>query len=122
MFSIIESANANIPNGHYSQAIEANGFIFTSILLGVTQDNNETDFEQQLKIIFVNIEKILIEKGSGLGKVIKLNIYLTDIDDWSKANEIVAMYFKEHKPARGILSVPQLHLKAKVAAEVIAIK
>lgn len=122
MLKIIETNKVSQPNGHYAQAIEVNGFIYTSILLGVTFDGNSISFEEQLTTILKNIEIILIEGGSNLTKVVKLSVFLTDIKDWDKANAIISTFFNSHKPTRGILAVPHLHLQAKVAAEVIAVK
>lgn len=122
MFTIIESENVPAPKGHYSQAIECNGLIFTSVQSGVGNGNKETDFETQLHTIFNNLQKLLSDAGSNLNKVIKLTIYITDIDNWGKADEIVKYHFKDHKPARGVLTVSALKSNAKVSVEVIAEK
>ena len=121
--NIIATDKAARPNGHYSQAIEANGFIFTSVQLGIT--NNTTDnqtISQQLLSALNSTEQILLSAGSSLRKVVKLTIYLSDIANWPQIDVVVADVFGEHKPARGVIPVKELHLGAKVAIDVIAVK
>jgi len=119
--NIISTDNASKPNGHYSQAIEANGFIFTSVQLGLAPDE-VASVSQQLKNALHNTEQILIAAGSGLDLVVKLTIYLSDISEWSTVNMVVAEVFGNHKPARGVVPVNDLHLGSKVAVDVVAVK
>jgi len=119
--NIISTENASKPNGHYSQAIEANGFIFTSVQLGLAPNEIAT-VSQQLRNALYNTEQILIAAGSGLDLVVKLTIYLSDISEWATVNVVVAEIFGNHKPARGVVPVNDLHLGSKVAVDVVAVK
>ena len=119
--NIISTENASKPNGHYSQAIEANGFIFTSVQLGLAPNEIAT-VSQQLRNALYNTEQILIAAGSGLDLVVKLTIYLSEISEWATVNVVVAEIFGNHKPARGVVPVNDLHLGSKVAVDVVAVK
>ena len=118
---IISTDQAPKPNGHYSQAIEANGFIFTSVQLGLSPNETAT-ISQQIGNALRNTEQILIAANSGLSQVVKLTIYLSDISEWPEIDKIVTEMFGDHKPARGVIPVKDLHLGAKVAVDVVAVK
>jgi len=117
----ISTDRAPKPNGHYSQAIEANGFIFTSVQLGLSPNETAT-VSQQIRNTLRNTEQILIAANSGLSQVVKLTIYLSDISEWPEIDKIVTEIFGDHKPARGVIPVKDLHLGAKVAVDVVAVK
>ena len=119
--SIIHSEQASKPHGHYSQAVEANGFIFTSVQLGFSEGIND-QVGAQLRNALRSTEKILLSAGSSLQQVVRLTIYLRSISDWEEVNRIVAEIFGEHKPARGIIPVTDLHMGAHVAVDLIALK
>lgn len=119
--NIISTDTASKPNGHYSQAIEANGFIFSSVQLGLSP-NETASVSQQITNALHNTEQILLSAGSNLNKVVKLTIYLSDITNWAEIDTIVSEKFGEHKPARGVIPVGDLHLGAQVAIDVIAVK
>ena len=118
---IISTENASKPNGHYSQAIEANGFIFTSVQLGLAP-GEKAEIAQQFRNALYNTEQILLAAGSDLRHVVKLSIYLSDISAWAELNLVATEIFGDHKPARGVIPVNDLHLGAKVAVDVVAIK
>lgn len=122
MLNIINTTSVPAPNGHYSQAVEANGFIFTSVQLGVSPKKPDASVSDELKTILYNIEQILLASESKLSKVVKITIYLSDITDWAIVDKVIEEFFGAHKPARGIIPVGDLHLGAKVGAEVVAIK
>ena len=66
------------------------------------------------------MKRILHEAGSDLDRVVKVNAYITDINDWAEFNTIYAEYFGDHRPARAVLPVGPLHYGFKVEIEVIA--
>ncbi len=110
--------------GPYSQAIEANGFIFCSGQIGIDPEAGALveGIENQTKQVLNNLKQVLEEAGSGLEKVVKSTVYLSDINDYSKMNEIYGQYFTDHKPARAAFAVAGLPLGALVEIEVIAVK
>lgn len=122
--NIISTDKAPAAVGPYSQAIEANGFLFCSGQIGldpVTGLMKET-LEEQSTQIFENIDAVLAEAGVDKNHVIKTTIFIKNIDDFSKVNDMYATYFGEHKPARSTVEVSNLPKGAIIEIEVIAVK
>ena len=111
--------------GPYSQATEVNGFIFTSGQLPLVPETGELisdDIKKATARSLDNIKAILEEAGSSLDKVLKVNIFLDDVNDFAAVNEVYAEYFTEHKPARSCVEVANLPKKALIEIEAIAVK
>jgi len=108
--------------GPYSQAIIANGMVFTSgqIALNSNGEIVADDVEGQTKQVITNLSEVLKEAGSSLDKVIKTTIFLSDMDDFKAVNEVYASFFNEHKPARSTVAVKTLPLNVKVEIDCIA--
>jgi len=108
--------------GPYSQAIIANGMVFTSgqITLNSNGEIVADDVEGQTKQVLTNLNEVLKEAGSSLDKVIKTTIFLSDMDDFKAVNEVYASFFNEHKPARSTVAVKTLPLNVKVEIDCIA--
>ncbi len=109
--------------GPYSQAIldKETNVIYVSGQIAIDPETNtfdETqDIEQQTERIMQNIEAILKEAGSNINNTLKIRIYLTDMSDFPKINEIYGSYFTNHKPARATIGVASLPLGAKIEIE-----
>ena len=113
------------PVGHYSQAIVSGGFLFTSGILPIKIKTSEklpidSSIEEQLNVVFDNLSKLLQEVGITSDKVIKATVYIAGGENWGIVNELFAKYFGEHRPARSIIPVPELHFGYKVELEAIA--
>lgn len=113
------------PMGHYSQAIVSNGMLFTSGILPIKINTSEklpieSSIEEQLNVVFDNLNQILQEVGISPDKVIKATIYISGGENWGIVDELYAKYFGEHRPARSIIPVPELHFGYKVELEAIA--
>jgi len=108
--------------GPYSQAIIANGMVFTSgqIALNSNGEIVANDVEGQTKQVITNLSEVLKEAGSSLDKVIKTTIFLSDMDDFKAVNKVYASFFNEHKPARSTVAVKTLPLNVKVEIDCIA--
>ncbi len=108
--------------GPYSQAVIANGLVYTSGQIALMPDGTmETrGIEYQTKQVLKNLYYVLKQAGSGFNHVIKTTIYLTDMDDFAKVNEIYEHYFGDHKPARSTVAVKTLPKNALVEIECIA--
>ena len=121
--NIIETKNAPGAIGPYSQAYEANGFVFTSGQLpvdpatGAMPEGIAAQAEQSCK----NVLAILEAAGSGAGKVVKTTCFLADIADFAAFNEVYAKYFTS-KPARSCFAVKDLPKAALCEIEAIAVK
>ena len=123
--NIIQTDNAAPALGHYSQAIKHNGFIFTSGQLGIHPDNPKTlldGIEDQTQQALSNIDAILTEVGSHKRDIIKVMLFIADIDLWPKVNEVYAAYFGDHRPARSAVPAPALPMNALVEIEAIAVQ
>lgn len=108
--------------GPYSQAIVANGFVYCSGQIGLTPDGQLVEgLEQQTRQIMSNLQAVLEEAGSSLEHVVKTTIFITNINDFVKVNEIYGEYFSVHKPARATVEVSSLPKGAVIEIEAIAI-
>ena len=108
--------------GPYSQAIEVNGMIYTSGVIGVdpkTGIAGET-IEEQTTRVFENLKGLLEDAGSSLDQAIKTTVFIKNMDDFGKVNEIYAEYFCEEVPARSCVEVANLPKAGLVEMEVIA--
>ena len=94
------------PVGAFSQAIVADGFVYTSGQIPVRTDGSiPADFESQLEATLGNLRTLLDSVGSGLDQVVKVNGYLTDRDQLDPYNRIYSAWFGEHLPARTTVCV-----------------
>jgi 2-iminobutanoate/2-iminopropanoate deaminase len=110
--------------GPYSQAIEANGMIFTSGQIALTAEGKLAGdtIEVQTRQVLQNLSEVLAAAGASLDDVLKTTVFLSDMDDFAKMNEIYAQYFGENAPARSTVAVKTLPLDVKVEIECIALK
>ena len=121
---VINTKNAPAAVGPYSQGIKANGMVFTSGQLPInpaTGNIDENNIEWQTHQSIKNLEAVLKEAGSDLSKVVKTTVFLSDIGNFGKVNEIYATYFKGEAPARSCFEVAKLPKNALIVIEAIAI-
>ena len=120
----IETQLAPIPGGHYSQAVVAGGFVFISGQLPVVPGTGVKitgPIEEQALQVFKNIAAIAEASGSSADKIVKVTIYISDIEYWASVNKAYAAFFGSHKPARAIVPVKELHFGFGIEADAIAI-
>jgi|UniRef100_A0A7V5XZ50 2-iminobutanoate/2-iminopropanoate deaminase len=111
------------PIGPYSQAIKFGKLIFLSGQIGIDPNTNELvkgGIEAETKQIFENIINILKTQNANLDNVLKVNIYLKNLADFPKVNEIYQNYFKENFPARTTIGGVSLPKDALIEIDVIA--
>jgi 2-iminobutanoate/2-iminopropanoate deaminase len=121
----ILTENAPVPIGPYSQAILAGDFIFTAGQIPIdpsTRKVVEGDIQAQTRRCLENIKAILETAGSSMDKIVKVTVFLKDMNDFGKVNEVYAHYFDENKPARSAVQVARLPLDVMVEIEAIALK
>jgi len=108
--------------GPYSQAVVIGDILYSSGQIALTPEGEmlESNIEIQTEQVLTNLTNVLKEAGTELGKVIKTTIFLADMNDFVKVNEIYAKYFGEHKPARSTVAVKTLPKNALVEIECIA--
>jgi 2-iminobutanoate/2-iminopropanoate deaminase len=122
---VIMSPSAPTPIGPYSQAIEANGFIFCSgqiPLDPVTGQLIQGDIATQARQILANFEAVLQAAGSNLDLTVKLTVYLTQMGDFAALNEVLSQRFPYAPPARAVVEVKGLPKGAAVEMDLIALK
>lgn len=119
----IKLPNIPEPKGHYSPAVVHNGLIFVSGQLPVNHATGEVEtgaIELQTEIALRNVEAILKEANSDLNHVLQMTIYVSEMDDWDKVNEVYKRILGDHKPARAIVPVKDLHFGTKIEIQAIA--
>lgn len=118
---ILSSTRAPEAIGPYSQAIKSGVFIFCSgqIPLNTNGEIVGSTIEEQATQVLENIKNLLEDLSSNLNKVVKTTIFLTDINDFPKVNEIYGKYMS-HKPARSTVQVASLPKGVKIEIECIA--
>ncbi len=125
MSRIIHTDKAPAALGPYSQAIETNGILYTSGQMPFVPETMQVpsdDIKEQTKQALENVKNILDAAGYKLTDVVKATVFVTDMNDFAKVNEVYAEYFSERKPARACVEVSALLKGAKVEIEVVAIK
>jgi 2-iminobutanoate/2-iminopropanoate deaminase len=123
MMKIVATKEAPQAIGPYSQAIEANGFVYTSGQIALRADGTmeERGVEHQTHQVMKNLFYVLEEAGAIFADVVKTTIYLADMEDFTTVNEVYAHYFGDHKPARSTIAVKTLPKNALVEIECIAL-
>lgn len=109
--------------GPYSQGIKVGNFIFTSGQIPFTSHGElvSEDVQEQTRQSLNNIKAILEQAGSNMSKVVKCGIFLSDMNDFPKVNEVYASFFEEPYPARSTVEVARLPRDVKVEIEAIAL-
>lgn len=119
----LHSDNAPKAVGPYSQAIEANGFVFASGQLPIDPATNafvEGGVKEQTRQSLTNTQSVLKAAGLDLSHVIKTTVFLSDMADFAAMNEVYAEFFNEPYPARSAIAVKTLPKNALVEVECIA--
>ncbi len=119
----IKLPNVPEPKGHYSSAVVHNGLIFVSGQLPMNHATGAVEsgaIEAQTELALRNVEAILKEANSDLNHVLQMTIYISDIEDWGAVNAVYARILGEHKPARAIVPVKDLHFDTKIEIQAVA--
>jgi 2-iminobutanoate/2-iminopropanoate deaminase len=111
------------PAGHYSPGIVHNGLVYVSGQLPLDPETREPftgDIGTQTEFALRNVETVLLEAGSDLNHVLQMTIYISDIELWGGVNDAYARIFGDHRPARAIVPVKDLHFDTKIEIQAIA--
>jgi len=120
----IDTTGAPTAIGPYSQAIQAGDYLFSSGQIPInpaTGNIAQGDVKEQTKQVLNNIRAILKEAGAKLSDVVKTTVFLKDLKDFSKVNEIYSEYFNEPYPARSSIEAARLPKDVLVEIEFIAV-
>ena len=122
MKNVIFTDKAPAAIGPYSQAIKIGNLVFTSgIIPADPMSGNIPDgIEDQSRQAFANMCNLLEAAGSNMAQVIKTTVFISDMNDFSKINEIYAEYFEQPYPARSCVEVSRLPKDVKLEIEAVA--
>lgn len=121
---VIQTPHAPAAIGPYSQAIAANGFVYTAGQLGVVPSTGkliEGDVQAQTRQALENLTAILSAAGTSLDNAVKSTVFLANMDDFVAMNAIYSEYFTSNPPARSTIQVAKLPLGGLVEIEVVAL-
>ena len=124
MATIIATSNAPKAIGTYSQAVETGGTVYLSGQIPLdpeTMKPIQGSFEEQLSRIFENLKGVAEAAGGSLADIVKLNIYIADLSNYSKVNEVMGQFFQAPYPARAAVGVAALPLNVPVEVDGIMV-
>lgn len=122
---IIFTEKAPKPIGPYSQAVMRGNALFVSGQVAIIPSTGEMDtssIENETKQVMENIKAIVEQAGMKMSDVVKSSIFMTDMNNFGKMNEVYGKYFPSNPPARETVQVSALPKKVNVEISVIAIK
>lgn len=120
---VISTKNAPSAIGAYSQAIKAGDFIYISGQIPLVPNSMELvseDFNDQVNQVLSNLNAIVIEAGCQLNDIVKLNVYLKDLEDFKSVNDAMSKVFEQPFPARAAVEVSRLPKDVLVEMDAIA--
>ncbi|NEG64663.1 RidA family protein (plasmid) [Pantoea agglomerans] len=125
MHSIINNSSEHFPPaGHYSHSTTAGGLVWISGQLPVTKSGERlaaAPFEDQARQVLSNLDACLLGAGVNRSKLVNVRIYITDMNEWPVFNKVYAEWIGEHRPARAVAGVAELHYGAAVEVEAVAL-
>ncbi|KAI5914183.1 RidA family protein [Thauera sp. 2A1] len=121
--SIVSTPNAPAAIGTYSQAVKAGSTVYISGQIGLDPASMQMveGFEAQTVRVFENLKAVAEAAGGSLADAVKLTIFLTDLSNFAKVNEVMSRYFAEPYPARAAVGVKELPRGAVVEADAILV-
>lgn len=125
MKKIISTEKAPAAIGPYSQAIEVNNMVFTSGVIPIIPETGELvsgGIEEQAEQAIGNLAALLAEAGVDMENVIKTTVFIKDMNDFAKVNEVYAKYFTTQFPARSCVEVARLPKDVLIEIEAIGVK
>ena len=124
MRKFIKTNNAPKAIGTYSQGTIYNGLVYTSGQICLNPQTGELvndSFKIEVRQVLDNLKGVLSAGGSGLDKILKLTVFITDLSLFSELNEVFCEYFPENPPARSVVEVSALPMNIRVEIEAIGI-
>lgn len=122
--TIVSTKNAPQAIGPYSQAVVVNNMVYTSGQIALDPATGEMvkgGVEEQTRQVMENLKAVLTDAGASFDKTIKMNIYLKDMNDFAKVNEIYGGFLNEPYPARATVEVSRLPKDALVEIDAVAL-
>src|SRR5918997_1644629 len=119
----VHTPDAPAPAGHYSQAVVYNGLVFVAGQLAIDPRTGEKrlgSIEGQTEQVLKNVGEILKAADSDLSRVLKMTMYISDINLWGAVNEVYARVMGEHRPARAVIPTRELHHGFLIEVDAVA--
>jgi len=119
----VRTDKAPSPVGPYSQAIVSNGLVFCSGQIAIDPETGlliDQDIESETTRVMENLKAVLESAGSALEKVVKSTVFLCDLKDFTRMNEVYGSFFEGNPPARSAIQVAALPRGARLEIECIA--
>lgn len=110
--------------GPYSQAIKVGNMVFTSGQLPLNPETGELiqdSIKSEAKQALENLKAVLEETGASLNDVVKVTVFIKDMNQFGEINEVYGQYFTDHKPARSCVEVARLPKDANIEIEAVAV-
>ena len=123
MIQYIQTDKAPLPAWHYSQATVFNNMVFVAGQLPIKPGSTEKipgSIEEQARQVLENVKQVLLAANSDLDHVLRVTIYISDIELWGPVNAIYTEVFGQSKPARAIVPVNELHYGYAIEVTVVA--
>ena len=122
--TIIATEEAPGAVGPYSQAVAADGFVFTAGQIPINPASGKVEaetIEDQTRRVLTNVDAVLRAAGSGLDRVVKMTVFMTDLADFQAMNGVYAGFFPSNPPARSAVQVVALPLGVQIEMEAVAL-
>jgi reactive intermediate/imine deaminase len=122
LMKMIQPTEMPAPSGHYSPAVIHNGTIYISGQLPLGPDGklNSPEIRLQAHLCLMNIKMILNACGTDMNSLLKVTIFVSDINDWPMVNEVYARVLGTHRPARIVVPVKSLNYGCAIEIDAIA--
>ncbi|THB22250.1 RidA family protein [Providencia sp. MGF014] len=123
----IECVNAPTliaPKGHYSHCVTANGLVFISGQLPVDKLGNaviDVSFQEQALLVLDNLQACLDAVNCSKAQLVQVRVYIADMENWPLFNQVYANWIGDHRPARAVAGVAELHFGAALEIEAVAV-
>jgi 2-iminobutanoate/2-iminopropanoate deaminase len=124
LIEYIVTPHAPLPRGHYAQATKANGLVFVSGQLPLEIEDDivlPEGLDAQVQQALSNVREVLLAAGSDVEKLLSVQIYVSDIENWPRVNELYRAFIGDPAPARTVVPCGQLHYGAYVEISAIAL-
>ena len=119
----VQTENAPAPAGHYSQAVVYNGLVFVAGQVAIDSHTGESkldSIEDQTEQALKNVSEILKAAGSNMNLVLKMTVFVADIELWERVNDVYSRVMGEHRPARAIIPIKDLRHGFLIEIDAIA--
>jgi len=119
----IQTDDAPSPGGHYAQGVSHGGFLFVSGQLPIDAKTGEKKtgaIEEQTQQALENVLAVVAASGGDKSHIVKMTVYVSDIELWERVNDVYAEFFGLYRPARAMVPVKELHHGFQIEIEAVA--